>query len=391
MSPTDHEDPFEHLLASLHRAALDDAHWLPAARAINEAVGTRGHSLAFAKGYSPRDGELFFARLCVGEVRRDDWERTYITDYWEHDERLPILHAVPDGVLVPTDELYTTIEKKSSVFYNEMLRDLRGQHGLNVRLDAPGESQVLWVLTDPIEAEGWSSDQVELIEGLRPHIRHYVSVRQALVDARALGVSLHGLLDNTGTGVIHLNRRGRVMEANDPARDILRERKALFAPEGFLRAVMPTENAALQRLLAAALPPFGDTGSGGSMTARGTSSSTKLILHVSPVGAESRSRRTRRVAALVLAVDPGNAVRLDPHLVAQALGLTPTESRLAIMLAAGHSVAEIAEATGRKKKTVHWHLQHIFRKLGLARQAELVRYLSSLQVLPGSRHREHDP
>ncbi len=82
--------------------------------------------------------------------------------------------------------------------------------------------------------------------------------------------------------------------------------------------------------------------------------------------------------------------------MASALGLTPTESRLAVMLAAGHTVREIAAATGRKDRSVHWHLQQIFRKQGIGRQADLVRRVLSLQSLSGatfdpeSRHGKKD-
>ena len=34
---------------------------------------------------------------------------------------------------------------------------------------------------------------------------------------------------------------------------------------------------------------------------------------------------------------------------------------------------EIAETTGRKESTVHWHLKQIYDKQGLSRQADLVR------------------
>ena len=230
-----------------------------------------------------------------------------------------------------------------------------------------------------------------MIERLRPHIRQFVSVRHALVDAGALGASLYGLLDNTATCVIQLDRSGRVVAANDLARGMLRRHEALIAPGGFLRATGMEENVELQRLLARAIPPFGDHGTGGSMTLRGDSCSKTWTIHVHPVRAELTDVHTRRVAALLLAVRPETPVWIDPDLVALAFGLTKTESRLASMLAAGHDVSDIAAATDRKQGTVHWHLNQIFRKQGIDRQAELVRRVLSLQPLSELRRREQDP
>ena len=61
-----------------------------------------------------------------------------------------------------------------------------------------------------------------------------------------------------------------------------------------------------------------------------------------------------------------------------SLGLTPMESRVAVLLTEGKSLREVAAATGRKETTIRWHLRQIFAKRGIARQAELVRLVLSL-------------
>ena len=299
------------------------------------------------------------------------------------DERIRPWSRLLSGEVVQTRDLLTESERKTSAVYNEMLRDMQALDGLNVRLHGPPGTRIGVALADSIETAGWSSDQIKTIEHLSPHMGHAICVRPALVDARAQRVTLSGLLDNTRTCIIQLDRRGRVVETNDLAGEILRQRKALMAPGGFLRAARQVDNAELQQLLAGALPPFGGQAVGGSMVIQSPSSKT-LIVHVNPVGAELRDGRTHHVAAIVLAVSPGRRVRVDPDLVASALWLTPTESQVAVMLAAGHTVRDIAVETGRRVRTVHWHLQQVFRKQGIGRQAELVRRVLSLQTLSGT-------
>lgn len=390
-SPVSAEDSFGRTLAALYSAALDDGHWLSAAALINDACGAAGHALTFAQGSSAHDAQVFFMRFCFGGQRRQDWERTYVRDYLDRDERIPHLARLTDGALTDTSGLFSEGERKTSAVYNKLMRDMQAQNGLNVRLDGPAGAHVIWIFADSASDGGWSSDQVKMIERLRPHIRQFVSVRHALVDADALGASLYGLLDNTETCVIQLDRTGRIVAANDRAGGMLRRREALSAPGGFLRATGMEENVELQRLLARAIPPCGSHGTGGSMTLRGASCATAWTIYVHPVRAESTDVHTRRVAALLLAVCPETPVWIDPDLVAQAFGLTSTESRLAAMLAAGRSASEIAAATGRKHGTVHWHLNQIFRKQGIDRQAELVRRVLSLQSISELRGREQDP
>ena len=61
------------------------------------------------------------------------------------------------------------------------------------------------------------------------------------------------------------------------------------------------------------------------------------------------------------------------------------ESRVAVLLAEGMSVREIAITTGREESTIRSHVKRIFAKHGLSRQADLVRLVLSLAGTPESR------
>jgi DNA-binding CsgD family transcriptional regulator len=51
--------------------------------------------------------------------------------------------------------------------------------------------------------------------------------------------------------------------------------------------------------------------------------------------------------------------------------LTPSETRIARLAASGRSNAEIASLLGLSRKTIEWHLGHVYLKLGVARRTEL--------------------
>ena len=61
------------------------------------------------------------------------------------------------------------------------------------------------------------------------------------------------------------------------------------------------------------------------------------------------------------------------------------ESRVAVLLAEGMNVREVAAATGRGESTIRSHVKHMFAKHGLSRQADLVRLVLSLAGAPESR------
>ena len=211
-------------------------------------------------------------------------------------------------------------------------------------------------------------------------------VRHALAGAGALRASLGALLDNRHAGVIQLDRHGRIAAANDLARDLLRLGDRLSDRDGGLCIPSSAENTTLQQLLGRALPHYGDRGVSSSMVMTRPNGTPPTVLHVIPVDAE-RSFRSPRVAALVLIVDidPKRLVRIEPDLVAATLGLTPAESVVAALLAEGRTIRDIARATGREEETVRWHKKHVFSKVGVSRQVDLVRLLLSLADLPRAR------
>ena len=170
------------------------------------------------------------------------------------------------------------------------------------------------------------------------------------------------------------------MEANDRGRDILRRSDGLSDPGGLLRASVPTERDRLARLVARALPTAG-TPTSGSMLLRRASLLPRFVVHVTPVGTPQLDFGARRIAVLMLLVEPGYESRIDPAFVAQTLDLTPAESHIAVGLAEGRSVRDMAVTTGRKEETIYWHLKRIYHKLSLSGQADLVRLVLSVAEL----------
>ena len=376
------DDAFERIVESLHRATRDDALWPETAALIEEACGAVGSGLVVGERSGGAD-RIHFARfLYRGEVR-DDLARAYFEDHYPHDPGMRNLMGRPEGRLFHLPDLFTEDERKGSPVYNEGWRSLRARNGLYAHFDDPDGLRHTWGVGDPVGGDGWDSAQVKLIERLLPHIRHFVGMRQALAAAGALGAGLAGLLENDRIGIVQLDRGGRVLEANDLALGILRRGDGLAERGGALRARLPADNSRLQRLLARALPElWGKAPSGGSMTAQRPAGRSRLGLHVSPVGDGAADFGGRRVAALVLLVDPARRGRIDARRVAALLGLTESEARVSALLAEGMAVREIAAATGFRESYVRWLFQQVYGKLGVTGQVALVRQVLAVDALP---------
>ena len=372
---------FERILGSLHEAALDRTRWPRASALIDEALGTHGSTLACGGGSSSgEDFRFYFMWTCLGGQRHPELEHLWIETYYPVDERVPRVRRLPFDRLFPITDLYTEEELKTSEAYNALRTGAHAGNAIDVRLQGPDRSRILWEVNDPVDGESWSSAQLDTIRRLLPHIRQTVRVQQTLSGAAALGATLRELLDATGLGVLQLDARGQIVVANDRARNLLRMSDGLFDEKGFLFARAPRDNDDLQALLNRALPPFGAQAAGGSMILNRPSGLPPLALHVNPVSRQETDFQVWPVAALVLLVDSASGADIDPAVAAAALNLTGMESRVAVLLTQGMSVREIAAATGRKESTIRSHVKHMFAKHGISRQADLVRLVRSLTV-----------
>ena len=374
------QDAFERILASLYDAMLDETRWPATSALIDEACGITGNGLMVAEG--PKDDVRgLFVGLYYRGQRREDLEREYLEHYHAIDERVPRFRQLPVSRLVHINDLYTAEELKTSPTYNELLRRAGMQDGLNVRLPGLDGSHIGWGLNDPVDSDGWGASRIAMVQRLLPHIQQFVGVRPALVRAEARSSTVTALLDNPRIGVLELDRRGRILEGNDRARSILRHGDGLLDRNGMLRARAPADQVRLERLVGDALPASGAVAVSGSMVLRRSSVVPPFVVHVKPVGGPQPDHGARHVAALVLIVEPGRQHRIDPDLVATTLELTPAETKVAVGLAEGNSVRDMADATGHTKAAIYWHLQQIYQKHSISRQADLVRLVLSLGEL----------
>lgn len=371
-------ESFDRLLASLYEAMLDDDCWPAASGLIDEICGTRGNLIVTGEGETGSEVNIFFTCFCYNGERHADLEELYFSTYHASDERLPRLRRLPDSELVHVDQLFSEKEKRTSPVYNEALPLATARDSLNVRLNGFGGSRIVMSLGDPVDRDGWSTPRVESARALLPHLRQYGLVRQMLKEAQARADTFASLLEFAGCGMIQLDRHGRVIEANDRSRRWLRAADGLTDAGAALQASRPAEDAELQRLLVRALSPRQDA-VGGSTTLRRKNSSGRLAVHVMPLRKTRVTGLCEGTAALVLVAESGGAKPVPgSRNLEKALGLTAIETQIAVLLAQGRSLREIAEEDGRSYYTIRWHVQNIFQKLGVSRQADLVRVIWSL-------------
>lgn len=185
------------------------------------------------------------------------------------------------------------------------------------------------------------------------------------------------LVDGRQVGVIGVDNKGAVLEANDRGREVLHLEGGLRERNGLLRADRPKDGEALEDVLGQVLRGETKVGVGGVTTVGGWPDQRPLTVYVNKVDGSCLG-----VAAVVVVVDPWRRMDLRPRQVAKSLGLTPAESGVAVALAEGMTAGEIAKATNRKVPTVRWLVQQALSRTWCSRQTDLVRLVLASSHLP---------
>ncbi len=105
---------------------------------------------------------------------------------------------------------------------------------------------------------------------------------------------------------------------------------------------------------------------------------------IAPLDGGGDGARAQRIV-MVLIVNPDWQTPSERS-VSAFFGLSPAESRLAAALMQGRKLGDIARDSGVEVTTLRTQLSSILRKVGVERQVDLVRVLSSIGATGPHRH-----
>ena len=183
-------------------------------------------------------------------------------------------------------------------------------------------------------------------------------------------------LDLVNIGVVVADAAGRLLLANQTAEQVLEARDGIaLSPRGTLRASGACEAALSALLRQFATPGLRAVEACGTVLAVQRSSGKRpLTLLVRPVeGSPQQDVGGPRI--LIFILDPEFPVETAEAELRQLYGLTSTEASLANLLMEGKTLDDCCDVLGIRRSTARTHLQHLFEKVGVQRQSELVSVL----------------
>jgi DNA-binding CsgD family transcriptional regulator len=276
---------------------------------------------------------------------------------------------------------HAELEDGSGGFYRDWLQPQGISHLLRAVVGHrdpknPADPSVIWIAIGRNNEAGPFSDRDrETLEAILPHLRRVLEIHATVDRLRAQCRAAMATFDHLPIGVVLLDRQRRVVVMNRQAREIIRQsgstadiiRSALRQSRG--PQVLPTASGKESRISGGLVERTADASWYGALSRRPL---IAIMRRLDTDGAEVGAQEP--TAALFLS-DPEDEAHIDDAMVRRLYGLTSAEARLAVLLAQGHHLDEVAGILRISIHTARTHLKRTLAKTHTARQSDLVRLL----------------
>jgi len=369
------------LVERLYDAALDESLWPDLLNSIGDAVG--GPMVAFGI-YDPETG---LARA-ISPRTDPEFVRSYVEVWapynplWQRSGRVP-----PGKVFVPTDfmplEAFT-----ATTFYQEWWRPAGfNTDPLSTNLLVDGSASAVLSSYKPPNRAPFGSDEKRLFAALMRHAVRVVALQRRLHHLAVEREMAFAGLDRLPQGVLLVDATARVLFANRKAAGLLDAGDGVRLDAGVLSALDADAGRTLRKLIASCAS-MSDivSGPGGELAVHRDGRRPSLNVLVAPLGGQAAIDAMpwilpQRPVAIVLIIDPEDALLARLDRLRTRFGLSRAEAALALEIVKGDGRQAAADRLGISVATARSHLSRIFDKTGTRRQAELVRLLLQ-QIIP---------
>jgi DNA-binding CsgD family transcriptional regulator len=191
-------------------------------------------------------------------------------------------------------------------------------------------------------------------------------------------------LDLVNVGLLVTSSTGRLLLANRTAERILKSRDGLeLTPTGTVRTSVKSMPS-LNTLMGASANSATNGARDSVLPLRRPSGKRPLTAVVRALDAMPASQDPAAPTTLLFILDPEIPVETFEAELRQLYGLTSMEACLANLLMQGKALDECCTLLQIRRSTARTHLQHLFEKVGVQRQSELVSLLLKSVGLVGA-------
>ena len=353
-------------------AAQDLATWQQAVGELKDAINADACAIA-VHYYETGQGRFTHASGIDPDYLASYESRYSRLDVWlRQEERFRIL-----GTVWIDKQLITRPQLMESKFYNEWLMPQGLVHHMFGIIERKGRTVVCLVLARKAGKPPFTEEDAArfgvMVRAMGSAWRIERSARARVAHTGAAW----NVLNRLTLGIILLDHDGQIAAVNLKALEVLRRGDPLTAFNGNLSLSLPKENLQLQAIIDEFLSPSPDQPPESSKALAVSRPDGKASLHLilTRVTNGTAAHGNRQNLIAVFLSDPEHLGTPREEWLQDLYGLTRVESRLAVLMCQGLTPDEIAKKLRISVHTVRAYLKDVFLKMGVNRQAAMVRRL----------------
>jgi DNA-binding CsgD family transcriptional regulator/PAS domain-containing protein len=360
------------LAGLIYEASLDPDKWQLVLEQLAVRTFSDSASLRLIEVDQPR------VHFSVAYGLDEHYDKLYQSHYVSLDPFRPLLEPLDLGVHIG-DQLLARKELEKTEFYNDFLKP-QDRVSLAGGLIARNQNRAIQVALHRREKAGpFEPEHLVQIRRFIPHLVRAADMNQRFSELSEIRSATEHSLDQMSVGLILVDEAGTATYSNSAAEEILASGAVVDIRNGQLIANRSEATERLQQLIKQSIQTSLDRGEhpgGGLPIVAGGGDQTYYVV-VSPLKS-SQIESALSLARVCAAVFIGSAEQkseLSADVLNYLFGLTRAEARLAVELARGFEIKEIAERLNISPHTARTQLKAVFQKTGTRRQTELVKLL----------------
>ena len=368
-------EQFSALIGDIYDAVLDPEQRIDVIEKIASFSG--GHSGGLLSKHSLGCSENLYCYIGADPESLQAYSESYPKlDPTVQTHSFGVAQVVSATDLVPYDEF------RRGRFYREWARPL-GWVDVASAVVEKSATSCTFLSVVRHEASGVVDDEMRRRMALViPHVRRAYLIGKTINLGQAEAACFSDILDGLSAGMILVDGIGRVVHANAAGNAILGAADVLRMVHGRLVAGDASSNAAFREILAAAEAGDAAVGVRGIALPLTAHDGERYVAHVLPLTSGVRRRAGlafNAVAALFVRKATLEA-HATPDIIGRMYKLTPAELRVLLAIVDIGGVPEVAAALGVASTTIKTHLNRLFEKTGVCRQADLVKLVAGFST-----------
>lgn len=362
----------EKVLDLIYDAAAENDLWRDVLTAIADLTNSQGGILF---GFSFLKQAVYFdynGRL--NEECKQAFQERHLMNPWAiYMEKQPV------GRLVMSDEIMELDNLQRTPFYDEVLRPQEVGHSALMAIARKEDFAAAFNLCRTLRQGPLKAEELRLLEWLSPHMGRSAALGFRIDGYRSLRDAAFEVLDRLFDGVAILDRKARILFANETVRALETEGMLRLRPTVALAS--SSHSPRLTAIIKAAI----SGAPGGIMSIPRNADGHLLTLTVSSIRGKDLGRMSdagfKDAAVFLFVVDPANRRSISSEQIMDGYKLTQAEARVALAVSSGLNVSEAGRLLNLSPNTIKTHLRRIYAKTATESQVELAMLMTAVGTL----------